>query len=294
MGERTYPIPEMLESWPADSGLNLAAGEAYSVTTALGVIAKPHLIKWAADQEAERWQRITRRACVELAGELAATAETPDGLVKAIGACAYLEEMVLDRALKVLPEERASEAVLKKSGDIGKAMHAAIEASMKGEPLPEMSGQVAKMYAEWQGWAKDVELTPIHVEQKLWHPRLRYAGRTDLIGFVRGRLSIVDWKTGGIFTEARAQCAAYARAAHELDLLRGQECDVVILSLPKTLKDYHKNMQYHDAAFEEVRLTWAEQKPYAQVFKSALELLHAMKRVEPAWLRKRTEREVVT
>lgn len=110
-----------------------------------------------------------------------------------------------------------------KMADIGTITHLRILNQLKGtEPdLSEFSQADIKTsdncMKSYNAWAKIHELKPICVETPLTSDRFGYGGTPDFIGYVDGRLEIIDYKTGsGIYNSALYQVAAYRQMAHEI------------------------------------------------------------------------------
>lgn len=88
-------------------------------------------------------------------------------------------------------EEKAKE-ITTKACSRGTSMHSLIESSFKGEPLDkEASGY--RLYKQLRIYLKNID--PLGLEVPLWSHRLKIAGRTDCIGYYKGKLSIIDYKT---------------------------------------------------------------------------------------------------
>lgn len=88
-------------------------------------------------------------------------------------------------------------AILERAAARGKAVHTAIELLLENDLDfdsldPSLHGYVAayKRFVDDTGW------TPTHVEQRVYHPVLRYVGTYDQLGAMRdGRRFLVDVKT---------------------------------------------------------------------------------------------------
>lgn len=114
-------------------------------------------------------------------------------------------------------DPKAHEKVKDSAGNVGKRLHAAIERECRlmmgapaGEPL-ELAEDEAMALARWQRWAKDAEFRPLAVEFYVYHAGLNYAGTPDVLAYIRGRLVIGDWKTGGkrIYESHHLQSVSY-------------------------------------------------------------------------------------
>lgn len=179
-----------------------------SVTTILGIKAKPALVAWAANQE--------RALCAEVAtnlhGEMAGKVLDP----------AVFRAMFEARLGKL----RGYKRTMGNAAEIGTQVHAAIEWQLRSwldgganyGPAPKLTTPEARTAFEWfLSWAESVELEPLYIEQVVWcrhvSGRFLYAGTLDLYARVRGREALIDFKTGkAVYSEALIQNAAYAYA----------------------------------------------------------------------------------
>lgn len=161
-----------------------------SVTTILGQMAKPALVKWAAREAAEYavdyWDDLAAMPPAERRKLIAGAADRKKTSAAAKGTQlhAWAEDLINGRPVEVPPEH-----------------------------LPAVEG-LARWW-ERSGWK--VRAT----EAKVWseaseYGECAYAGMTDLIAVDRdGRTILVDHKTGaGIWPEMGVQVAAYAAAQH--------------------------------------------------------------------------------
>lgn len=216
-----------------------------SVTTILSAIGKPALITWAANEE--------RAACIEAAADLYEDiAGTP-----AMSRMVFLS--TLDgRIGKVKAHKRASA----KACEIGSQVHAAIELQHRkalGQavgPEPKLSDEAMWAFMAWQDWALAGGIKPVFIEQTIWSPTHAYAGTMDLLAWVNGQLTLVDYKTSkGIYPEYKLQVAAYIRAMNEMG--HGPITRGAIVRLPKATTD---------PAFEVLDITEDEIAPLCAVF----------------------------
>jgi hypothetical protein len=153
-----------------------------AVSTVLAVIAKPGLSAWG------------RRTALEAMKEL-------------LEAGADMEEAL---ALAEGEPERQRDLAARRGG----LAHDAVACALMGKPYP----------LEWEPWVKaalrflaDYGLRLVAAEQVLVSKRHGFAGTCDLITCgADGVLTLVDWKTGGIWPEAALQLGAYAIALEEM------------------------------------------------------------------------------
>jgi hypothetical protein len=180
-----------------------------SVTTVIGVLAKPALIGWAAKEE--------RNLVLDAAAEF---------LVES-------KEVVNPREYRKFLEARlgAQKAHVKKlraATDIGSAVHEKIEWTLRGElqqavgPEPQLEGAALWAFMAWEDWRKSVNLVPVQIEQMVYSVKHGYAGTLDLFAEMdlptgqRG-MAVLDWKTSkALYPESSLQSAAYAEALIEM------------------------------------------------------------------------------
>jgi hypothetical protein len=158
-----------------------------SVTTILGIKAKPALVNWAKRETA---------ACavrnLALITRLAATA----------GADAAIDW------LKRIPDyERDSAA------DQGSRVHALAEAIARGDEVPVAAGLVPFVTAFRRDFLDVFRPRFLALEQMVCSPRHEYGGTADAFVEIDGEVWLLDYKTGaGIYPESALQLAGLARA----------------------------------------------------------------------------------
>ena len=107
---------------------------------------------------------------------------------------------------------RMSEKALQPYAVRGTEVHELTEAWDKGniedpEIVPENR---AGYLMAWINFRADFDFAPSHIEHRVFHPRLLYAGTIDRLGEVRGKYSVVDIKTSAKLGPAvGVQLAAY-------------------------------------------------------------------------------------
>ena len=210
-----------------------------SVTTVLSSIGKPALVTWAANLERE----LVMEAAADLNEDMKA--------LTAMSRPSYLS--TLGRRLgDIKAHHRESE----KACDIGSAAHAAVEHTLKTalgltvSPAPRLGPEAACAYAAFQAWAKEHDVRPIRVEDRVWSRRYGYAGTTDLLAEVDGVLTLVDFKTSkAIYAESTLQVAAYVKALEEMGHERAARG--MIVRIPKTADSTFEVLEVPDldAAF---------------------------------------------
>lgn len=177
-----------------------------SVTHALGCIAKPALINWAANQE----RSLVMDAAADLYLDLC---QTPP-----MGRPSYLATLQ-----GRLGKTKAHQRELAKAGEVGTQVHALIEWNIrqslgqKTGPEPKVVDVAQWAFMAWQDWAQKVNLKPIFIEQMVFSRTHKYAGTMDLLAEVNGVVALVDFKTGkAIYAEALLQNVAYQQALIEM------------------------------------------------------------------------------
>lgn len=154
--------------------------------------------------------------------------------------------------------------------EIGTLGHALIVADLKGETIdlseysPKQVDAAENAYLHWLDWRKGKLIRPILIEHPLVSETFQYGGRLDFYGWIDDVLALLDYKTGGIFREAKIQAAG---GYLELLLDNGYERPekVIILGIPRDA-----NEQFHEVtitdyihssrAFHFLRATYAELK----------------------------------
>jgi hypothetical protein len=102
-------------------------------------------------------------------------------------------------------------------------------------PEPEIPAEAVVAFMSWEDWAREVQLRPIAAERVVYHGTYAYAGTLDLYAVVRGKLTVLDYKTGkAIYPESFLQNIAYRAAAAACGMPSDQG---LIVRLPKTLED---------------------------------------------------------
>lgn len=102
-------------------------------------------------------------------------------------------------------------AALDYSSALGTAAHMAVALLLTGELDfdsldPALIGRVDAA----QRFIKELGVWVYSVEELVYHPTYRYAGRLDLRCTVAGAPAVVDWKTGVVHPSVAVQLAGYA------------------------------------------------------------------------------------
>jgi PD-(D/E)XK nuclease superfamily len=219
-----------------------------SVTSILSVIAKPALVGWAG--------KVERDAAVLAALELLTRPGLP--LDRQGFFSAFEAQVRITKAAQRAKEEAA---------DIGKQLHALVEADLKAElglspavNVNALPDAVETSFLHWLEWRRQHHVKPLVMEQVVYSRTHRYAGTLDLVAEVDGARTVVDLKTSrAIYGEMPVQIAAYRAAWAEM----GHPTDQgLVLRLPKTVTD---------PGFEAVPVT---DPALFDVFLTALRLFH--------------------
>jgi len=249
-----------------------------SVTTILKVIDKPALMNWAANTE--------REACVEAARVVY------ERLGGNVISDVSFEAALLTELTTVKSHRRQAES----AAAIGTLVHARIEWELRGkmgkksklEPrIPEQqidrkTREVTEhpahvAYRAYQAWAKEAQLKPLAIEQKVWSLKYKYAGTMDVYGECYGARTLLDWKTGkSIYDEAKLQNAAYRHAWVEMEQAEAPITGLIV-KLPK-MPD--------DPGFETKVITWDEQEKLMVAFRAAKYLSDWIEANYKAWKEK--------
>ncbi len=153
-----------------------------SVTTILNNLAKPALVNWAAKEVA----------------------------TYAVENVLSWESLPVADAVDLL--KRAPYRNMTKRGDIGTAVHAAIEATASEVDAPVVDPDLLPYVAGAVRFLADHIDEVVHLEATCFNTTWEYAGTTDAIVRLKdGRTAVVDWKTSkAIYPETALQLQAYA------------------------------------------------------------------------------------
>lgn len=184
-------------TWPGDDPVI----EYTSVTTILsGGVPKPALPNWAAKSVAE-WAVANH----EQVGDIIES----EGKIEAV------------RILKGKPWSQRD-----KAADLGSRCHAAAEAYVLGQPMPEWEDDVKPFMAAFCAFLEDHSPVYELTEATVYNRKYGYAGTLDFIAHIGGKLVLGDIKTGkGVYGEVALQLAAY-RYAEFIGLPDGNEAPV--------------------------------------------------------------------
>jgi hypothetical protein len=101
-----------------------------------------------------------------------------------------------------------------RAADAGTVAHALIEAHLLGTKA-DLSGYDKEVvdkgenaFINFMTWAEAYQLKPRSIEEPLVSPKLRCGTTPDLIAFIKDRLSLIDWKSGGTYETSFIELAA--------------------------------------------------------------------------------------
>jgi hypothetical protein len=109
----------------------------------------------------------------------------------------------------------------RRSASVGTKVHNAIEAILLGG-FPEPDEETYPSIQAFQDFRKahDIRVERGMIEQRIFHPRHRYAGTADVFAEIDGVFGILDIKTSsGVWRDYNLQTAAYLAACQEADCL---------------------------------------------------------------------------
>lgn len=212
-------------------------------TTVLGIMAKPALLYWAANMASDYWK---------------------DNIKPGIP----LDEIEIDslwnRAKRAHTQKKVDSAAL------GSFVHKWCEEHIKGlNPELPVNEQMRGAVERFLKWESEHKVKFLLSEQLVYSKECGYAGTTDFICEIDGKMWLGDIKTSnGIYDEYFAQTAAYLYARTEefpSEVYEG----VVIVRVGK-----------EDGEVEVARKTTTELRPYYELFINCLSTYGSLKEIE--------------
>ena len=88
-------------------------------------------------------------------------------------------------------------------------------------------------YLAYLDWRKQFSFEPLAVEPHLVSEKYQYGLTPDVIGYVKDKLSLIDWKTGRIYENTFLQLAAYKQGWEENNPDKPIEGGFHVLRIPK-------------------------------------------------------------
>ena len=133
-----------------------------------------------------------------------------------------MEEKKYPRVTKILSESGLidlsyiNEDILTRAGGFGTACHEACRLNDLNNLNEATLDPALKSYLDaWIKFSKDSLLENIEIEQKVSSERYQYRGTPDRISLFKGKITVIDIKTGQIYPSAAIQTAAYLEAYNE-------------------------------------------------------------------------------
>ena len=164
-------------------------------------------------------------------------------------------------AWQVAVGKKRSMEIMRKRGDFGTRIHKLVEITLKGEKVDlknydDETQVTMKLFDDFQ---VEHDLKPELLEQHLWFKlseEYKYAGTADFIGYVDGKLMLLDWKTSkAIYPDMWLQLSAYIVAFEALTGERIESCGI---------------LQIRDGKKKYVTKTYDEMMEEFKIFKACL------------------------
>lgn len=174
-------------------------------------------------------------------------------------------------AWQVMVGKKKAMEIMKKRGDFGTRIHKLIELSLKGEKIDlknydEETETTMKLFKDF---SDEHELKPELLEQHLWFElsdKYRYAGTADFIGYVDGKLMLLDWKTSkAIYPDMWLQLSAYIVAFEAITGERIESCGI---------------LQIRDGKKKYVTKTYDEMMEEFKIFKACLVIHNKYRKIK--------------
>lgn len=110
-----------------------------------------------------------------------------------------------------------------KAADAGTLVHAMVEAHAAGrdpekvlsEYDPSLHEAANLGFGAYLEWAEMSKIEIVEQEMQLVSEEYRYGGTPDAIGYCNGKLGLLDFKTGRIYSDHVVQVGAYRQLWHE-------------------------------------------------------------------------------
>lgn len=157
--------------------------------------------------------------------------------------------------------KQKSYEIMKKRGDFGSTNHKIFKLILEGNRVnpKNYDEETQSNIRLFQEFLSGHNIKPILIEQHLWSKMYEYAGTTDFVGEVDGKLAILDWKTSkAIYDDFWLQLSAYAWALTELTGTRVDNCGIVLFrdgKLKYETRTYGKMMSEFDV-FKACLVIW--------------------------------------
>ena len=196
-------MPSLLTYRDSDHSYQLGGEKVPSVTTCTGVLNKPGLVPWAAKLGA-MWAR-----------------DHPE-LAQRLSPAEWEQQA-----------KRAPTVARDKAGQVGTDLHAAANLLTTTGVAPDVPQDQLALVLQAADFLDSMGVETIASERAVYHDTFRYAGRFDLIGQIRSRVWLLDFKTSasGVWPEMALQQSAYRYASHmQADDPRADDVPMVPIS----------------------------------------------------------------
>ena len=176
----------------------------HGVTTVLGIIAKPALIQWSAN-EAVKYIETNFPKFEEVI-------RNPSCLTTLFAEAKYAHKKRKEKA-----------------GDWGTILHKVIEEWIKDGKEPKLENEQKIVFDKFRKWAEDNKIRFLESEKHVWSKELWIGGIADMVIEMDGKKYIADIKTSsGIYDEHFFQMGAYNLCLEEMGLHKDIEGYIVI------------------------------------------------------------------
>lgn len=174
------------------------------VTTVLGIIAKPALIQWSANEAVKYIEQNLPK--------FEEVIKNPACLQTLFQEAKYAHKMKKDKA-----------------GDWGTILHKAIENWIKDGKEPALENEQKIVFDKFKKWSEDKKVKFLESEKHVWSKELWIGGIADMVIEIDGKKYIADIKTSsGIYDEHFFQMGAYNLCLEEMELHKDIEGYIVI------------------------------------------------------------------
>jgi len=114
-----------------------------------------------------------------------------------------------------MPNFKTGEAIKNQSAQEGTAVHAAVEAILRGEKY-EVSPTIAPSIDAFKEFFANNLVHPLKIEERIISKKHGYAGTLDLLAEINGTVGVLDIKTSkSVYRDYGMQTAAYIQALSE-------------------------------------------------------------------------------